>query len=65
MAAARQRCPDIVVLPYNFARIKSVSETLYRLICEVTWVLLSPSPLSLRSLLSHPPCPVMSFQPQL
>ena len=40
MSSARKCCPDVVVLPYNFERIRSVSECLYRLLCEVS----PPSP---------------------
>ena len=32
---AKQKCPDLVVLPYDFARIKQVSETVYRMFCRV------------------------------
>lgn len=34
-AAARELCPDLVVLPYDFARIREVSETAFRLFCKV------------------------------
>lgn len=33
---AKQRCPDLVVLPYDFVRIKQVSETVYRMFCRVS-----------------------------
>ena len=35
MRAARELCPEVVVLPYNFQRIQETSETLYRLLCKV------------------------------
>lgn len=35
VAAASKRCPGVVVLPYNFDKIKEVSTTLYKILCEV------------------------------
>ena len=33
--SAKQRCPGLQVLPYDFDRIKSVSEAIYHLFCKV------------------------------
>jgi nucleotidyltransferase/DNA polymerase involved in DNA repair len=35
MHAARECCPDVIALPYDFQGIRAVSEKLYRFICEV------------------------------